>query len=100
MAATRDCRNANNAALAMMAALGSCSSLLQIPNATFINLNEVTTVAGAWSLAQFMSSPTTASTSATNTIGVQNAFLTANKIANTATGAAPGPALPGAATLP
>jgi hypothetical protein len=92
--------NANNAALAMMAALGSCSSLLANSNSTFINLNEVTTVAGAWSLAQFMSSPTSASTSTTNTSGVQNAFLTANKIANTATGAAPGPTLPAGAALP
>jgi hypothetical protein len=92
--------NANNAALAMMAALGPCSTLLSNASTTFINLNEVTTVAGAWSLAQFMSAPTNAGTSSTNITGLQNAFLTAGKIANTATGTAPGPALPVGATLP
>jgi streptogramin lyase len=82
-----------------MAALGSCSSLLANASTTFINLNEVTTVAGAWSLARFMTSPTNAGTSATNVGGVENAFATANKIANLSTGAAPGPALPAGATL-
>lgn len=47
-----------------------------------------------------MSSPTNAGTSATNVLGVENAFATANKIANVSTGAAPGPALPAGATLP
>ena len=92
--------NTNNGALALMAALGSCSSLLANASTTFINLNEVTTVAGAWSLAQFMNSPTNAGTSATNVLGVENAFATANKIANFSTGTAPGPALPAGATLP
>ena len=92
--------NTNNGALALMAALGSCSSLLANASTTFINLNEVTTVAGAWSLARFMSSPTNAGTSASNIPGVENAFATANKIANVSTGSAPGPALPAGATLP
>jgi len=92
--------NVNNGALALMAALGSCSTLLANAATTFINLNEVTTVAGAWSLARFMTSPTNAGTSATNVVGVENAFATANKIANVATGTAPGPALPTGATLP
>ena len=92
--------NTNNGALALMAALGSCSTLLANANTTFINLNEVTTIAGAWSLARFMSSPTNAGTSATNVLGVENAFATANKIASLSTGTAPGPALPAGATLP
>ena len=92
--------NTNNAALALMAALGSCSSLRANANTTFINMNEVTTVAGAWSLARFMSSPTNAGTSASNVLGLENAFATANKIASLATGTAPGPALPAGATLP
>ena len=92
--------NVNNGALALMAALGSCSTLLANANTTFINLNEVTSVAGAWALAQFMNSPTNAGTSVTNVVGVDNAFATANKIANVAAGTAPGPALPAGATLP
>ena len=92
--------NANNGALALMAALGSCSTLLANASTGFINLNEVTTVAGAWSLARFMSSPTNAGTSATNIVGLENAFATAGKIASVSTGTAPGPALPAGATLP
>jgi hypothetical protein len=92
--------NTNNGALALMAALGSCSSLLANASTTFINVNEVTTVAGAWSLARFMSSPTNAGTSASNVLGVHNAFATAGKIANLSTGSAPGIALPAGATLP
>lgn len=91
--------SANNAALALMAALGSCATLQANAATTFINLNEVTTVAGAWSLAQFMSSPINAGTSSTNVTGLENAFATANKIANFTTGSAPGPALPTGATL-
>jgi hypothetical protein len=91
--------NASNGALALMAALGTCATLQANASTTFINLNEVTTVAGAWSLARFMNSPTNAGTSATNALGVENAFATANKIANIATGASPGPALPAGATL-
>ena len=91
--------NVNNGALALMAALGSCSNLLANAATTFINLNEVTTVAGAWSLAQFMNSPINAGTSATNITGLENAFATAGKIANFGTGSAPGPALPSGATL-
>jgi hypothetical protein len=92
--------NVNNGALALMAALGSCATLQANAATTFINLNEVTTIAGAWSLAQFMNAPTNAGTSAANVTGLHNAFATANKIANVGTGAAPGPALPSGATLP
>jgi hypothetical protein len=91
--------NVNNGALALMAALGSCATLQANAATTFINLNEVTTVAGAWSLAQFMNSPTNAGTSATNVTGLENAFATAGTIANLTTGSAPGPALPSGATL-
>jgi hypothetical protein len=92
--------NVSNGSLALMAALGSCSTLLANAGTTFINLNEVTTVAGAWSLARFMNSPTNAGTTATNVAGLENAFATAGKIANVSTGTAPGPALPAGAALP
>lgn len=91
--------NVNNGALALMAALGTCTTLKANASTTFINLNEVTTVAGAWALAQFMNSPTNAGTSITNLVGVENAFSTAAKIANTSTGTSPGPALPAGAVL-
>ncbi len=92
--------NINNGSLALMAALGTCSTLKANASTTFINMNEVTTVAGAWALAQFMNSPTNAGTSASNVTGLENAFITASKISNISTGNAPGPALPAGATLP
>ena len=58
----------NNAALAMMAALGSCGSL---NSGTYIFLNEVTTVGAAYALGQFANIGTTDgfSTSSTNVVG-------------------------------
>jgi len=93
--------SANNTALALMVALGSCSNL---SSSTFVSINELTTVAAVWSMAQFGSStgaalstsaytgvPTdTFGTSATNIQGVANAMAVANVLVNSATGTSPG----------
>jgi len=85
----------NNSALVMVAALGSCSTLT---SSTEVTVNEVTTVAAAWALAQFMSassgaSYTTVAASKSNyAVGLSNAFLDAQLLVDTATG--------GPATLP
>ena len=47
--------SANNAALALMAALGPCGNLT---NSTFIVVNELTTVAAVYALAPYMASAT------------------------------------------
>ncbi len=88
-----------NPALVMMAPLGDCGNLSP---STFITINEVTTAASAWALAQF--APATASgaafgATATNATGIRNAFLVANNLVNVATGLAVGASLPTAATL-
>ncbi len=74
-----------NPALTLMAALGPCSALTP---STFININEVTTVAAAYALAGFMDTPTTLSSSGTPLakVGVANAFLNASNLANPTTG--------------
>ena len=87
----------NNAALAMMTALGACANLT---STTFINVNELTTVASVWPLARFLTDVPQLSTSATNVAGMSNAFAAVNQVVNTATGGLPGPALPAGATLP
>jgi hypothetical protein len=97
----------DNSALAMMAALGDCGNL---SSATFVYIDEVTTVASVYALAQFMSTsgnsenaPPAGSnlgTSSGNAQGLANAFATVNNLVNTATGEAPGPALPTGATAP
>ena len=80
----------NNAALAMMAALGPCGNLT---SSTFIFIDEVTTVASVYALAPFMSAGggTKLGTSSTNAKGLANAFATVNNLVNTAKGTAPGP---------
>lgn len=75
----------NNGALVMVAALGDCANL---PSATFVEINEVTTVAAAWALAPFMRSATNVGATATNVSGVENAFLDAALLADTTTGLA------------
>jgi hypothetical protein len=85
-----------NGALALIAALGSCSSLSA---STFITINEVTTVAAVTALQQFMSvsygtafsfgigaPSTTYNGVASGIVGMTNAFATANVLASSATG--------------
>ena len=74
----------NNSALALMAGLGSCSTVLGTNR--FIQINELSTVATAWALAPFMSSSTQLSVAATNIVGLTQAFQTVDKIVNTSTG--------------
>jgi len=90
----------NNAAV-MMTALGDCGNLT---TSTFIVINEVTTVAAAWALAPFATSPTNIGGSATNATdlagandanglptnsrGLPHAMLDAQLLVNTTTGMA------------
>ena len=59
-------------------------------------MNEVTTAAAAWALAQFIRErmQPLKCASATNATGLRNAFLTAANLADTSKGTAPGPGLP------
>ena len=84
----------NNAALVMMAALGNCGGLTSSTN---IVVNELTTVASAWALSQFMSPGAIIGSTPTNSTGLINAFTVANNLADTSTGLAPGSALPNGA---
>jgi hypothetical protein len=90
----------NNTALALMAPLGECSYVLNNRASILLNINEVTTIATAWSLARFMSSPTTAGTSSSNAAGLANAFANIVNVVNVPNGSVPGPTLPAGATLP
>ena len=81
----------NNPALVMMAALGSCGDLT---NSTNVVIDEVTTVASAWALAQFIGSGAIVGSTATNAAGLANAFAVANNLIDAGTGLAPGSALP------
>ncbi len=95
----------NNTALTMMAALGDCGNLSP---STFVSINELTTVASVYALAQFMvagggsnlGTDTTFSAVGGNLQGLANAFSTVNNLVDTASGTAPGPSLPSGATAP
>lgn len=88
----------NNSALTLMAALGPCGSL----NAsTFVNINELTTVAAVYALAPFMATSSSYSNiGATGSYptGLVNAFAMANQLVSSATGQEP--AAPAGMTIP
>jgi len=87
----------NNPALVMVDALGSCGNLT---SASFVTINEVTTMAAAWALAPFMQASYTTpgsvfmpsyanvGSSSTNATGIANAFLDSHLLADTGTGKA------------
>jgi len=87
----------NNPAIAAMAAIGPCSSFT---STSFVSINERTTVAAVYALAPFMADYAHIGASGANPIGIVNAFQTANVLADSSTGAVPGPALPSNATAP
>ena len=73
----------SNPALTLVTAIGPCSNLTAT---SFDTLNEITTAAAAWALAPFANSATTLGATATNTLGITNAFLDTALLANPANG--------------
>ena len=94
----------SNSAIALAAALGTCSFGGTTPTldpTQFININEVTTVAAVYSLAQFWGANTlSVGTSATNVTGLTNAFAIAATLANSANGTAYAATPSGGMTVP
>ena len=89
-----------NPNLVMMAALGPCGTLVTNAATTFIQMNEITTIGGAYALSGFMTSANKVSSSAANASGLALAFGDVNQLVNNSTGLASGPSLPAGATLP
>jgi hypothetical protein len=89
--------NITNNNLALMVGLGTCGGTYLN---TFIDVNELTTVATVWALAPFMKGITNIGSSSTNAAGLANAFAAINELVNTANGTLSGPTLPAGATLP
>lgn len=86
----------DNAAIAMMAALGTCGSL----NSSTAVINEVTTVAAAWALTPFLGPGGAMGTSSGNAKGFANAFTNVNSLADLTSGVSPGKSAPAIATIP
>ena len=89
---------ANNSALALMAALGTCSSL--VSTYPYIVIDEVTTVASVWALQQFMADATHVGASGTNAAGLSNAFAQVVNIVDISTGKALAKTPAGNGTVP
>ena len=85
-----------NAQIALMAAIGTCGSLT---SSTFININELTTVAAVYALAPYMASYSAIS-SGSDTTPLASAFTYAGYIANTTTGTTPGLNVPAGSSVP
>jgi hypothetical protein len=83
--------------LALMTALGPCSSLTAN---TSIAINERSTVAAVWALARFMSGYSAVGASAINASGLANAFSVVPQLVTLSTGETPGASLPANAVVP
>jgi uncharacterized protein YjiK len=81
----------NNAALAIMASLGSCG---QLSASTKINLNEVTTVGSIAALYPYATGYAAIASASSNTSALAEEFSVSSEYMNFATGLAPGATLP------
>jgi streptogramin lyase len=90
-----DSGSGTNPALSLMAALGPCSSLT---SSSFININELTTVASVYALSSYMTDYAHIGATGSNPSGLVNAFKTANLLVDSGLGASPTP--PAGMTLP
>jgi sugar lactone lactonase YvrE len=86
-----------NPAITLAGALGACN---QIASGTQFVINEVTTVAAAWGLAQFFGTGGNLGVSSTNAKGLANAVATVANLANLTIGASPGATFPATGTSP
>ena len=86
-----------NPNLALIAAIGPCGNLTP---STSIQVNEITTVAAAASLASFATGYAGIGSFPSDAAALQSAFLNVNEIVDNTTGAIPGPALPAGNEIP
>jgi len=87
----------DNDSIVLLTALGACS---EVDSTTPVAIDEVTTAAAVYALAQFLSSGGNLGASSTNTVGLANAVATAQALASISTGTSPGPAFAANGTSP
>ena len=88
---------AANTAIVLATTVGACKPVTS--GSQFV-INEVTTAATAYGLAQFLSPGGSIGSSATNTRGLSNAVATVASLANLTTGASPGASFPANGSSP
>jgi hypothetical protein len=89
--------SASNSAITLATPIGACN---QVTASSQFVINEVTTAATVWGLAQFMSSGGNVGASATNTQGIVNAVATVGNLANLTAGTSPGASFPKGGSSP
>jgi trimeric autotransporter adhesin len=87
----------NNSAISLLAALGPCGNLSAD---SFINIDEITTVVAANTLAPFTTSASAIGSSSTDSVAMAAAFNLANELTNWSTGTSPGVDVPTGTTVP
>jgi sugar lactone lactonase YvrE len=88
---------AANPNITLATPIGACN---QVASGAQFVINEVTTAATAWGLAQFLSAGGNIGATATNTQGLANAAATVASLANLTTGTSPGASFPQNASSP
>jgi hypothetical protein len=86
-----------NAGIQLSAVLGVCNSITGAP---IFTINEVTTAATAWSMAQFLSAGGKIGATSTNNSGIVLAAATFANLVNALAGSAPGTYFPATGTAP
>lgn len=89
--------SASNPAIMMATVIGPCN---QLTASSQLVINEVTTAATAWGIAQFLSAGGNIGAASTNAQGLTNAVATVANLANLTTGTSPGPSFPSTGTSP
>ena len=87
----------SNSNLALMTALGTCDSLSA---STFINVNELTTVAATAALAPYMTSLSAVGASPADAAALANAFALSSEMVDPGTGTSPGSNVPAGLSVP
>jgi DNA-binding beta-propeller fold protein YncE len=89
--------NTNNAAIALMSALGQCGTL---SSSTFVAINEISTAVSVFALAPYVTSFDHIGSGSNDQGALGNAFATVSQALNTTTGNVPGPNLPNGYGVP
>jgi hypothetical protein len=88
---------ATNSSIVLMTVLGPCNG---IASGASYTVNEVTTVASAYAMAQFLKPGAQLGATSTNTSGITLAAATVANLVNLTTGTAPGAGFPATGTAP